>query len=82
MVTVSRIFGLKEHEILGKLRKVHNEGLNNFFFSLNIIRMIKSSRMRRARHLAHMGEKRNAYRILVESQMERYHWEDLVQVRE
>jgi hypothetical protein len=38
--------------------------------------MIKSRRMRWAGHLARMGEKRNAYRILVGSQKEKYNWED------
>jgi hypothetical protein len=38
--------------------------------------MIKSRRMRWAGHVARMGEKRNTYRILVETQRERDHWED------
>jgi hypothetical protein len=46
-------------------RKLHNEELHNLYYSPSIIRMIKSSRMRWAGHVARMGEKRNAYRILV-----------------
>jgi hypothetical protein len=52
-----------------KLRKIgkqlHNEKLHNLYSSPNIIRMIKSRRMRWAGHVARMGETRNAYRILV-----------------
>jgi hypothetical protein len=52
-------------EVTGDWRKLHNEELHNLYSSLSIIRMIKSRRMRWARHVARMGEKRNAYRILV-----------------
>jgi hypothetical protein len=45
--------------------KLHNEELHNLYSSPSIIRMIKSRRMRWAGHVARMGEKRNAYRILV-----------------
>jgi hypothetical protein len=45
--------------------KLHDEELHNLYSSLSIIRMIKSKRMRWARHVARMGEKRNPYRILV-----------------
>jgi hypothetical protein len=44
---------------------IHNEELHNLYSSPSIIRMIKSRRMRCAGHAARMGEKRNAYRILV-----------------
>jgi hypothetical protein len=50
-----RIFGPKRDEIIGGWRKVHNEDLHSLYFSLNIIRMIKSRRMRRAGHVADMG---------------------------
>jgi hypothetical protein len=49
----------------GGWRKLHNEELHNLYSSPIIIRMIKSRRMRWAGHIARMGEKRNAYRILV-----------------
>jgi hypothetical protein len=61
---VRRIFGLKRDEMIGR-RKLHNEELYNLYDSPSIIRMIKSSRMRWAGHVAGMGEKRNAYRILM-----------------
>jgi hypothetical protein len=47
------------------LLKLHNEELHNLYSSPSIIRMIKLRRMRWAGHAARMGEKRNAYRILV-----------------
>jgi hypothetical protein len=46
-------------------RKMHSEELHNLYSSPNIIRVIKSRRMRWAGHVARMGENRNAYRILV-----------------
>jgi acyl-coenzyme A synthetase/AMP-(fatty) acid ligase len=46
-------------------RKLHNEELHDVYSSPNIIRMIKSRRMRWAEHVARMEEKRNAYRLLV-----------------
>jgi hypothetical protein len=47
------------------LRKLHNEELNNIHSLPSIIRTIKSNRMRLAGHVARMGERRNAYSILV-----------------
>jgi hypothetical protein len=49
----------------GGWRKLHNDDLHNLYSSPSIIRIIKSWRMRRAGYGARMGEKRNAYRILV-----------------
>jgi hypothetical protein len=72
-----RIFGLKSYEIIGHWRKLHNEELHNLYSPPDIIRMIKSRRMRWAGHVARMREKRNAYRILVESQKDRDHHEYL-----
>jgi hypothetical protein len=51
--------------VIGGWRKLHNEELHNLYCSPSIIRMIKSRRMRLAGHVARMGLKRNAYRILV-----------------
>jgi hypothetical protein len=62
---VLRIFGPKRDEVTGDWRKLHNEELHNLYSSPNIIRMFKSRKMRRAGHVARMGETRNAYRILV-----------------
>jgi hypothetical protein len=60
-----RIFGPKREKVTADGRKLHNEELHNLYSSPNIIRMIKSRRMRWAGHVARMGENRNAYRILV-----------------
>jgi hypothetical protein len=46
---------------------LENEELHNLYSSPSIIRMIKSRRMRWTGHVARMGEKRNAYRILAEN---------------
>jgi hypothetical protein len=51
--------------VTGGGRKLHNEELHNLYYSPSIIRVLKSRRMRWAGHVARMGEKRNAYRILV-----------------
>jgi hypothetical protein len=59
------IFGPKRDEVTGGWRKLHNEELRDLYSSPSIIRKIKSRRMRWAGHLARMGEKRNAYRLLV-----------------
>src|SRR5215472_9585799 len=60
-----RIFGPKKDEATGEWRRLHNEELNDLYSSPNIIRVIKSRRVRWAEHVARMGEKRGAYRILV-----------------
>jgi hypothetical protein len=60
-----RIFGPKRDEVTGEWRRLHNEELNNLYSSPNIVRVIKSRRMRWAGHVARMGEGRGAYRILV-----------------
>jgi hypothetical protein len=59
-------------KIVGVWIKLHNEELHNLYSSPSIIRMIKSRSMRWAGHLARIGEKENAYRILV-NQKERNH---------
>jgi hypothetical protein len=61
-----RIFGSKKTkwQKVGKKKKLHNEELHNLYSSPNITRIIKSRTMRWAGHVARMGEKRNAYRIL------------------
>jgi hypothetical protein len=51
--------------VTGGWRKLHNEELHNLYFSLSIIRIIKSRRMRWAGHVARIMEKRNVYRLLV-----------------
>jgi hypothetical protein len=60
-----RIFGPKKDEATAEWRRLHNEELNDLHSSPNIIRVIKSRRMRWAGHVARMGKKRDSYRILV-----------------
>jgi hypothetical protein len=60
-----RIFGPKRDEVTGEWRKLHNKELHDLYYSPSIIRIIKSRRMRWAGHVARMGEKRNAYGLLV-----------------
>jgi hypothetical protein len=60
-----RIFGPKRDEVTGEWRKLHNKELHELYSSPSIIRIIKSRRMRWAGHVARMGKKRNAYRLLV-----------------
>jgi hypothetical protein len=59
-----RIFGPKWEED-GSWRKLHNDELHSLYSSLNIVRVIKSRRMRWARHVGRMGERRGVYRVLV-----------------
>ena len=72
-----RIFGPRMHEVTGDWRRLHNEELNDLYCSPNIVRVIKSRRMRWAGHVARMGEERGVYRALVENRRERDHWGDL-----
>jgi hypothetical protein len=51
--------------VTGELRKLHNEELNNLYSSPDILRVIKSRRMRWTGHVARMGERRGVYRVLV-----------------
>jgi hypothetical protein len=60
-----RIFGPKRDKVTGEWRKLHNEKLNNLYCSPNVVRVIKSRRMRWAGHVACMREGRGAYRVLV-----------------
>ncbi|KAJ4432312.1 hypothetical protein ANN_20931 [Periplaneta americana] len=60
-----KIFGAKRDEDTGDWRKLHNTELHSLYSSSDIIRNITSRRLRRPRHVARMGEFRNAYRVLV-----------------
>jgi hypothetical protein len=51
--------------VTGEWRKLHNEELNDLYFSTNIVRMKKCRKMRWAGHVARMGVDRGVYRVLV-----------------
>ena len=60
-----RIFWPNREEVTGEWRKLHNEELNDLYYSPNIVRVVKSRRMRWAGHVARMEERRGIYRVLV-----------------
>jgi hypothetical protein len=60
-----RIFGLKRDDVTGEWRELHNEELHDLYSSPSIIRIMKARRIRCVGHVARMGEKGNAYRLLV-----------------
>jgi hypothetical protein len=60
-----RIFGPKRDKITGEWRKLHNEELIDLYYSSNIVRVIKSRKVRWAEHVAHVGERRGVYKVLV-----------------
>ena len=62
---LKRILGPNREEVTGEWRKLHNEVLNDLYSPPNIVRVIKSRRMRWARHVARMRERRGVYRGLV-----------------
>jgi len=82
-----RIFGPKRNEVTGEWRKLHNEELNDLYCSPNIVRVIKSTIMRWAGHVARMGERRGVYRVLVGKPegtiplgRPRHRWEDNIKM--
>jgi hypothetical protein len=68
-----RIFGPKRDEVTGEWRRLHNEELCDLYSSPNVIQVIKSRRMGWAGHVACMGDRRGAYRVLVGGLRERIH---------
>jgi hypothetical protein len=64
-MVLRRVFGPKRDEVIGELRKLHNEELSDLYSLPNIVRVVKSRRMRWVGHVAHMGEGRGVYRVLV-----------------
>jgi hypothetical protein len=68
-----RIFVLKRHEVTADWRKLQNEELHNLSSSLNIIRMIKSRRMRWTGHVGRMGRTGMHIGYWWESQKQRDH---------
>ena len=60
-----RIFGPKRDEVTGEWRKLHNEELNDLYFSPDIVPVIKLKRMRWAGLVARKGERRGVCRVLL-----------------
>ena len=71
-----KVFGPKRDEVTGEWRKLHNEELNDLYSLPNIVRVVKSRRMRWAVHVARMGEDRGVQRVLVGKPEVRGHWGD------
>ena len=72
-----RIFGPRRDEVTGEWRRLHNEELNDLYPSPNIVRVMKSRRMRWAGHVARMGEERGCIGSWWGNWRERDHWGDL-----
>ena len=62
---LKRVFGPKRDEVTGEWRKLHNEELSNLYILPNIVRVVKSRRMRWAGNVARKGKERGVNRVLV-----------------
>jgi len=60
-----RVFGPKRDEVTGELRKLHNKELSDVYPLTNIVREVKSRRMRWAEHVARVVEGRGVHSVLV-----------------
>ena len=76
-MVLRRIFGPRGDEVTGEWRRLHNEKLNDLYSSPNIVRVIKSRRMRWAGHVARMGEDRVYIGSWWGDRREGDHWGDL-----
>jgi len=84
---LKRVFGPKRDELTGECRKLHNEELSDLYILPNIVRVVKSRRMRWVGHLALMGEGRGVHRVLVGKpegkrplRRPRRRWEDNIKI--
>jgi len=76
-VVLRRIFRSRRDEVTGEWRRLRNEELNDLSSSRNIVRVIKSRRMRWAGHVVRMDVERGVYRVLVGKPERKNHWGDL-----
>ena len=60
-----KVYGPKRDEVTGEWRRLHNAELNDLYSLPNIVRVVKSRRIRWAGHVARMGEDRGVHRVLV-----------------
>ena len=84
---IRKKFGAKKDEITGQSKKLHNAELHVLYSSPNIIRSLKSRRLRWAEHVTRMEQSRNACRVLVGKPGEkrslgrpRRRWEDIIEM--
>jgi hypothetical protein len=69
-----RVYRPKKDEVTGKWRKLHNEDLSDLYSLPNTVRVVKSRRMRWARHVARMGEREGCTEFWLGNLRERDHW--------
>jgi len=72
-----KIVGPKRDEVTGEWRRLHNEEHHVLYYSLSIIRLIRSRIMRYRGQVAGMGNRRGAYRVLVGRGEGKSHLEDI-----
>ena len=75
-MVLRRIYGPRKDEVAWEWKKLHNEELNDLYCSPNIIRVIKSGRIRWVGHVAHMGETKGICKVFVGKLRERDHMGD------
>jgi len=82
-----RVLGPKRDEVTGEWRKLHNEELSDLYSLPNIVRVVKSRRMRWAGHVARMGQAKEVYRVLMGKPegkrplgRPRHRWEDNIKM--
>ena len=84
---LKRVFGPKRDEVTGEWRKLHNEELSDLYSLPNIVRVVKSRRMRWAGHVVRMGEGKGVHRVMVGKPegkkpvgIPRHRWEDNIKM--
>ena len=77
IVRLRRIFVPRRDEVTGEWRRLHKEEVNDVYYSPNIVRVIKSRRMRWSGHVARMGEERGCIGSWWGNRREGDHWGDL-----